>query len=185
MSRARNQMPEERETPDYLSSELRQGAGKEWLAEAAEDERLTELLRRRRQDLSAVALDLVHRGDRVRAELGDSYYTGKAVFAGTDFVTIENDESFIDIRSDAAIWIVERSSSGGHEQTGGSTSLKARLSEAATTGEQVRLVTATGRAHIGSIEIVAQDHVELTDGTSVMVVPLKMIAAVVRSKSRQ
>ncbi len=178
-------MPEERETPDYLSSELRQGAGREWLEEAAEDERLTELLRRRRQDLSNLALDLVHRGDRVRAAVGDRNYTGRAVFAGTDFVTIETDESFTDIRVDEAIWTVERSSSGGHEQTGPSMSLKARLSEVASTGEQVRLMAANGQARIGAIQVVAEDHVEVADGNNVVVIPLNLIAALVRSKPRQ
>ena len=56
------------QTPDReVESHLRQGAGREWLEEAAEDEQLTELLRRRRLDLSGRVLELVHRGGRVRA----------------------------------------------------------------------------------------------------------------------
>jgi hypothetical protein len=178
-------MPEDREIPDNIGSELRQGAGREWLEEAAEDERLTELLRRRQRDLSEVARELVHRGDHVRAELRDRSFSGNAVFAGTDFVTVETDESVVDVRVEVAIWTVEKSHSGGHEQTQRPQSLKARLAELAASGEQVRLVTTDGRAHIGAIEVVAGDHLEVAGEAHATLVPLRLIAAVIRPIPRQ
>ena len=57
--------------PDpHLAAELRQGAGREWAEEAAEDEQLTELLRRRKLELADVVRDLAHRGGRVSVEFG-------------------------------------------------------------------------------------------------------------------
>ena len=46
-------MPGERENDPNLESELRQTAGREWAMDAAEDESLTELMRRRRLGLGA------------------------------------------------------------------------------------------------------------------------------------
>ena len=53
--------------PD-LAAELRQTAGAEWAAEAAEDERLTEVLRRRKLNLGDIAKEMANRGDRISVE---------------------------------------------------------------------------------------------------------------------
>ncbi|MET0696830.1 MAG: hypothetical protein ABWZ58_05325, partial [Acidimicrobiia bacterium] len=78
------------QTPDRdVESHLRHGAGREWLEDAAEDEQLTELLRRRRLDLSGRVLELVHRGERVRTEMGAHTFSGRVVYAGADFASID------------------------------------------------------------------------------------------------
>jgi hypothetical protein len=178
-------MAKERETPDYLESELRQGAGREMSEEAAEDERLTELFRRRQQGLSVRALELVHRGDRIRAEMGESQFTGLATFGGVDFLTLDTGENLVDIRLDAAVFVVELSQSGGHEQLGGAASLKARLAEVAADGQHVRLLTDDRKNRIGSIILVATDYIELAVDSQTVVVPIQMISALIRPKPRQ
>lgn len=173
-------MPEDREFEDYLSSELRQSAGREWQEEAAEDERLSEILRRRQQNFGDLARDVVHRGDRVRAELSGQSFSGQLIFAGSDYATLETSDAHVDIRLDAAVWTIEESSAGGHEQSGGSKTLIARLAETSAGNETVRVITDDGRAYIGSIPIVAIDHLEVVDEGRRVVVPIERLVAVVR-----
>jgi hypothetical protein len=172
-------------TPDRdVESHLRQGAGREWLEEAAEDEKLTELLRRRRLDLSGRILELVHGGERVRAETGGHTFSGRVVYAGADFATVDRGEDLVEVVFDAAVWTVERSASGGIEQSGDMLTFRARLAEIAATAEQVRMIVIDGRAIVGSAEVVAIDHVDVTQDGNTIVVPIRQIAAVIRSTSR-
>ncbi|MGH8873204.1 MAG: hypothetical protein ACRDWS_14670 [Acidimicrobiia bacterium] len=173
------------ERPDgEIEAHLRQGAGREWLAEAAEDEQLTELLRRRRLDLGERARELVHRGERVRAEIGGQTFSGQVVFSGSEFATIDRGEDIVEVVLEAAIWTIERSRSGGHEQGGEPLTFRARLAEIAATSESIRMIVADGRAIVGSIEVVATDHVELSQDGGTIVVPIRLIVAVVRSNAR-
>ena len=173
------------QTPDRdVESHLRQGAGREWLEDAAEDEQLTELLRRRRLDLSGRVLELVHRGERVRAETGAHTFSGRVVYAGADFASIDRGEDRVEIILDSAVWTVERNESGGNEQSGDRLTFRARLAEIAAASESVRLVVVDGRAIVGSIDVVATDHVELTQDGNTIVVPIRQIAAVIRSTSQ-
>jgi hypothetical protein len=172
-------------TPDRdVESHLRQGAGREWLEEAAEDEKLTELLRRRRLDLSGRILELVHGGERVRAETGAHTFSGRVVYAGADFATVDRGEDLVEVVFDAAVWTVERRASGGIEQSGDMLTFRARLAEIAATAEQVRMIVIDGRAIVGSAEVVAIDHVDVTQDGNTIVVPIRQIAAVIRSTSR-
>jgi hypothetical protein len=167
-----------------METHLRQGAGREWLEEAAEDERLTELLRRRRLDMTARVLELVHRGERVRAEVGTHTFSGQVVYAGSDFASIDRGDDTVEVALDAAVWTVERNESGGTEQSGEPLTFRARLSEIAAVGESVRIIVSDGRAIVGSIEVVATDHAEVVQDGSTIVVPIGLIVAVVRSTSR-
>ena len=173
------------QTPDRdVESHLRQGAGREWLEEAAEDEKLTELLRRRRLDLSGRVLELVHRGERVRAETGAHTFSGQVLYAGADFASIHRGDDVVEVVLDSAVWTVERSESGGSEQSGDMLTFRARLAEIAATTESVRIVITDGRAIVGSVEVVATDHVELAQDGNTIVVPIRQIVAMIRSTSR-
>jgi hypothetical protein len=172
-------------TPDRdVESDLRQGAGREWLEEAAEDEKLTELLRRRRLDLAGRVLELVHRGERVRAETGAHTFSGQVMYAGADFATIDRGDDIVEVVLDAAVWTVERSESGGNEQSGDPLTFRARLAEIASNPESVRILVVDGRAIVGSIEVVATDHVEVSQDGNTIIVPIRLIVAVVRSTAR-
>jgi hypothetical protein len=172
-------------TPDRdVESHLRQGVGREWLEEAAEDEKLTELLRRRRLDLAGRILELVHGGERVRAETGAHTFSGRVVYAGADFATVDRGEDVVEVVLDAAVWTVEKTASGGIEQSGDVLTFRARLAEIAATAEQMRMIVNDGRAIVGSVEVVAIDHVEVTQDGNTIVVPTRQIAAVIRSTSR-
>jgi hypothetical protein len=71
----------------------------------------------------------------------------------------------------------------GHEQTGPATSLKARLTELAATGEALRLVVAEGRALVGSVAVVAADQVEFQQDHLTVLVPTDLILAVITSRA--
>lgn len=178
-------MSEDRETEQNLGSELRQGAGREWAEELAEDERLTELGRRRRMDMADRAREFVARGQRVRVETGPQTFTGEVVFAGSDYAVIDRADDIAAVRLDAAIWTVEQYEAGGHEQSGGSTTMKAHLAELESTGETIRLITGDGKALLGSVSVVGADHVEVDQDGLAVVVPLSRIVAVVRPKPRR
>jgi hypothetical protein len=182
MSRARKKM-DERPDPE-LEAHLRHSAGREWVEEAAEDEKLTELLRRRRLDMGGRVLELVHRGERVRAETQGQTFSGQVIYGGSDFATLDRGEDLVEVVLDAAIWSIEPATTGGHEQSGTPLSLRARLAEVASDGAQVRLVVSDGRAIVGSIDVVATDHVQVSQDSNVVVIPVRLIAAVIRPKSR-
>jgi hypothetical protein len=167
-----------------IEEHLRQGAGREWLEDAAEDEQLTELMRRRRLGLGDRARELVHRGERVRAEAGSHTFSGQLVYAGSDFATVDRGEDLVEVVLDAAVWTVERSESGGREQSGEPLSFRARLAELAATPAQVRVIVADGRVILGSIELAATDHVEMSQDGHTIVVPTRLILAVIRPSAR-
>ena len=121
----------------------------------------------------------------MRAEMAGQSFTGTAVYAGADFLTLDADESLIDVAADRVIWVVERQTAGGREQSGEPMSLKARLSEISETETVVRLITTNGQARVGPITAVAVDHIEIGDQQGVVLIPLPLIGAVVRSKPLQ
>lgn len=182
MSRARNRMTEERENGGYLESELRQGAGREWAEEAAEDEHLSELMRLRRMDLGAKAQELVDQGRRVRVETGPQTFAGAVTFAGSDYAVVARADDVVAVKLDAATWTVEQIEATEQAQPGGAETLTAHLAELSSTGETVRLIVSDGRALVGSISVVATDHLEVDQGGPPVVVPLRMLLAVIRPK---
>jgi hypothetical protein len=173
------------ERPDReIEAHLRHGAGREWIEEAAEDEKLTELLRRRRLDLGGRVLELVHRGERARAETQGQTFTGHVIYAGSDFATLDRGEDLVEVVLETAIWAVEPATRGGHEQSGTPLSFRARLAEIASSGAQVRFVIADGRAVVGSVEVVATDHVEISQDGNPILMPIGLISAVIRPNDR-
>lgn len=165
-----------------LASELRQGAGREWNEEAAEDERLTALHDRRRFGLADMAKDMANRGERVTVEYGGHSFSGAVVGAGSDYATVEGSGLRADIRLDAGYWsvITAAMETPPGEATG--ESLTARLSEHAERGTMLRLAIPAGQLVIGRVTVVADDHIELTDADGrKLFVPMSMILAVTQS----
>ncbi|HZD24443.1 MAG TPA: hypothetical protein VE569_13750 [Acidimicrobiia bacterium] len=174
---------EYRPDPDpSLASELRQSAGREWAEEAAEDERLTELQRRRRLTLSDQAKELVNRGDRVSVEFGGHSFSGAVVSAGEDFATIEGPGQIAEIRLAKARWSVLASDQPAEGGPGGVESFRALLHQHSAAEQAVRLALPGGDMVIGTLKIIAEDHIEMddVDGRR-LIVPLDMILGVVRS----
>jgi len=174
---------DERPDPE-IEAHLRHGAGREWLEDAAEDEQLTEVMRRRRLGLADRARELVHRGERVRAEAGSHTFSGQVVYAGSDFATVDRGEDLVEVVLDAALWTVEHGDSGGEEQNGEPLSFRARLAEVAAAPGAVRVIVADGRVIMGSVELVAADHVEMAQDGNTVVIPIRLIVAMIRPNAR-
>jgi hypothetical protein len=169
--------------PDpHLAAELRQGVGRELAEEAAEDERLTDLLRRRRLELADVVKDLAHRGGRVSVEFGGHSFSGLLAAAGIDYATIDRADQTADIRLDVATWSILPSDSPDDSKMGGAESFRALLHEYSAAETAVRLALPGGEIVIGAIAVVAVDHVEVrdVDGRQIYV-PSTIILAVIRS----
>ncbi len=167
--------------PD-LAAELRQGAGREWAEEAAEDERLTELGRRRRLTLNDVAKEMVNKGQRASIEFSSHTFSGAVVWAGEDFATIQGAGQLCEVRLEAATWSVLPVGEPAETWPTGPESLRAALFENAESGIVVRLAFPAGEFAIGSIDVVAGDHVEFKDADGRhLYVATGRILAVIRS----
>lgn len=174
---------ENRPNPDpNLASELRQGAGRELNEEAAEDERLTELQRRRRLTLADQAKEFVNRGDRVSVEFSGHTFGGAVVSAGQDYVTIEGPGQTADVRMAAARWSVLPGDRSTETAVAGAESFRAVLHEHSASQQTVRLALPGGDMVIGALAVIAEDHVEVDDvDHRRLIVPFQMILGVVRS----
>lgn len=165
-----------------LASELRQGAGREWSEEAAEDERLTELHRRRRLTLSDQAKEFVNRGDRVSVEFSGHSFGGAVTKAGADYATVEGPDQAADIKLDSARWSVMTADQPAETVPVGAESFRAVLHEHSASEQVLRIALPGGDMVIGKVAVVAEDHVEVSDPDQRrLIVPMSMILAVVRS----
>jgi hypothetical protein len=170
-------------TPDpNLASELRQRAGQEWNEEAAEDERLTELHRRRRLTLEDMAKEMVNRGDRVSVEFSGHSFGGAVVGAGSDFATVDGPGQTADIKLDGARWSVLITDTPSETRAAGPESFRAMLHQHSNAEQVVRLALPGGDMVIGRLSVIADDHVEVDDvDNRRLIVPMRLILAVVRS----
>ena len=165
-----------------LASELRQGAGQEWNEEAAEDERLTELHRRRRLTLADQAKEWVNRGDRVSVEFGGHSFGGAVTKSGEDYATVEGPDQTADIILETARWSVLTTDEPSEGSPGGTESFRAVLHEHSASDHVVRLTLPGGDMVMGKVTVVATDHVEVTDvDERRLIVPMYLVLGVVRS----
>ncbi|HET8739659.1 MAG TPA: hypothetical protein VFO17_07990 [Acidimicrobiia bacterium] len=175
-----------REPDPDLASELRQGAGREWNEEAAEDERLTEIHRRRRLSLGDQAKEMVNRGDRVSVEFGGHSFSGAVISAGDDYATVEGAGQTADIRLDVTRWSLLPTGQPARARPTGLESFQAVLHTHAASAHVVRLALPGGDMVIGTVEVVAEDHVVMNDvDQRRLIVPTNVILAVVRSSEAQ
>jgi hypothetical protein len=165
-----------------LASELRQSAGREWTEEAAEDEKLTELHRRRKMTLADSGKELVNRGNRVSVEFGGHSFSGAVVAGGSDYVLVEGPGQAADIKLDEARWSILPSEASEERVPTSLESFKAVLHQHSAEARIVRLALPGGDMVIGTIVVVADDHVEMADVDGrQLIVPLKLVLALVRS----
>ena len=182
MSRARKGMDLSKDPDPELGAELRQTAGREWAEEAAEDERLTELLRKRRLELRDVARDWIHKGDRVSAGFDGHNFSGAVVAAGDDYATLKESGQFADVLLGVASWNV-LTRGEPVEPTGDAAGSFRRLLHEHASGEvKVRLALPGGELVIGTIAVVAVDHLEIVDVDDRHIyIPNGLVLATIRS----
>lgn len=171
--------------PD-LGAELRQGAGSEWAEEASEDEQLTEVLRKRRLDLSDVLKEISNRGDRVTIQFGGHSFGGVVSHAGEDYATVVAPGQSADVRLDASTWSIVPSLEPGDTQPGGAGTFKELLQEFEASNARVRLALPEKQVLVGQIAVVATDHLEVNDADGrLLYLPFEMVLGVIRSTDFQ
>lgn len=174
--------PDSEPDPD-LAAELRGTAGREWLEEAAEDERLTELMRRRRMTLHEVMAEAGNRGDRVSVEFGGHTFSGSIAGVAQDFATISGVGQTADVKLAVGVWSVLVSGEPAQRGTGIEAEtfvalLKTYEAERAT----LRFALGGGSVAVGRIVVVAGDHIEMADPDDRrLYLPLESILATIRS----
>ncbi len=150
---------------DHELAQLGQAFRDELRAEAEAYEALAAKALLRGRTLAEVAVELLHRGDRVAVRCGDEVFTGEVIDAVGDLVRIRLAVGAVDVdlAGVTSIRVVERVRSGGRGRGGGATSFTARLHEHEAARVSVELGGATLPSIQGRIEAVATDHVVLTE----------------------
>ncbi len=161
-----------------LGRELRQGAGRELREEAATDEELSEMQRRRRLDLASVARMAMHRGDRVTVAAGGLTLGDQLLAVGDDYLTMASDPGVVDVALEGAIVTVEPRREGGKSGRPASRTFRARLAELEQDDSVAEVVTHSGMRTRGRIEVAASDHLMIAEESALTYVPYGEIAVV-------
>ncbi len=179
-------MDYERNPDPDLASELRQGAGRELNEEAAEDERLTEAYRQRQLSLGDRAAEMVNRGDRVSVEFGGHSFSGAVIAAGSDYATVAGAGQTADIKVAVARWSVLPLEHAAESHVAGAESFRALLQDYSMSDRVVRFALPGGDMVIGTVSVVAEDHIEVNDvDQRRLIVPMNLILGVVKSSETQ
>lgn len=181
MSRARKAVDRNKDPDPDLAAELRSTAGREWAEEAAEDERLTELQRRRRQPLSDVMKELAARRERVSAEFGGHNFSGSLIAAGDDFVTVEGTGQVADIRLEGAVWSTLPGDAQPSDLVSRELTFRGLIHEYAASETRIRIALPAGGFATGAVTVVATDHLEMVDvDQRRLLLPMDTVLAVIR-----
>ena len=182
-------MPDEDLTSDL--SDMARRLRAERREEQEELEEAIEEQNRAATDLSAVALELMHRGDVVRVSVGEHHnFLGHVVHVGADLMTLEDAAgNAIDVFLPAmrSLRVAERKREGGQaRRTEHPVRFRGRLAEAEATAAELEVGTTTGPPLAGTIDSVAVDHVALRarDGSE-WILPLTSIAFTIRRAGRR
>lgn len=162
-----------------LGRELRQSAGRELQEEAATDEELSEIQRRRRLDLAEAARMAMHRGDRVTATVGDIIVSRPLLAVGSDYMTMSDESGVVDVRLDVAVLTFEVRSEGGTSGRPAARTFRARLAELEQERCAIEVVVRGGGRMTGRIDVAAADHIALIeDSGSLTYLPYGEVVAV-------
>jgi hypothetical protein len=169
-----------------LASQLRQTAGREWVEEAAEDERLTEVMRQRGLTISQLFADMVHRGERVSVDFGGHNFSGALVSGGEDYATIEGSGQVADVKLVTGIWSLLIRGQPVETRSGSPETFKALMQQYVASKTRLRVALPDNQVAVGSIAVVAVDHIELLDADGRPIyIPDQSVLAVIRSSEIQ
>jgi hypothetical protein len=168
---------------DELAAELRRRVGAEFVMESAEIEQLAEQQRRRRADLAESARRAMHRGDRVTVTCQTGRWSGQLWAVGDDYLVLEAIDTWIEAYLPSVGLEIEPARSGGRSGSPASVTWRARLTELELEGDTVTVVAPPANIEVtGRIEVVAADHIVLATGDRRSVLPITMIAVMLRQR---
>lgn len=164
---------------DDLARHLRQSAGQELRAEAAEDEELMQLQRLRRWTLAEAARAAMHRGDRITVWVAGQALTHPVVVVGDDYLTMKTDERWADVHLRETVMTVSSNPAGGRSGRPAAATFRARMGEHEQERVPVEVMTIPEDRWSGRLEVLASDHLALEgpDGQR-SYIPLESVAVV-------
>ena len=175
-------MSQEQHPDQDLAAELRQTAGAEWVAEAAEDERLTQVHRRRKLTLSDIAKEMANHRERISVEFGGHNFTGAVIGAGEDYVAIHGPGQVAEVELQRARWSILNSDGPPVEPVQTAESFRAALHQHAAGDTTVTLALDRGELVFGKIIVVATDHLEVADvDRRRFYIPMEIVLGTIRS----
>ena len=164
-----------------LAAELRRRVGSEFVLESEEIEQLAEQQRRRRADLAESARRAMHRGDRVTITCQTGRWSGRIWTVGDDYLMLETVETWVEAHLPLVGLEVEPARSGGRSGSPASATWRARLTELELEGVFVTVVAPGANMEVsGKLEVVASDHIAIATGERLAVLPISMVAIVIR-----
>jgi len=168
---------------DDLAAELRRRVGAEFMQESAEIEQLAEQQRRRRADLAESARGAMHRGDRVTLTCQTGRWSGQLWAVGDDYLVLETIDTWVEAHLPSVGLELEPSRSGGRSGSPASATWRARLTELELEGDSVSVVAPQANVEVsGKIEVVALDHLAIAAGDRRSLLPISMVAVVLRQR---
>ncbi len=168
---------------EELATELRRRVGAEFVMESAEIEQLAELQRRRRADLAESARRAMHRGDRVTITCQTGRWSGQLLTVGDDYLVLEAVDTWIEAHLPSVGLEIEPARSGGRSGSPASVTWRARLTELELEGDTVTVLAPPANIEVtGTIEVVAADHIVVATGDRITVLPITLIAVVLRQR---
>ncbi|MGQ0849504.1 MAG: hypothetical protein ACT4OP_10360 [Actinomycetota bacterium] len=170
---------------DDLAEDLRRRVGHEIRQEAAEVERLTDLMRRRREKMADVAIRAMHGGDRVTVRSRAGAWTGMIEAVGEDYLTLRAGHQVIDAQLAGVGLEIAAARLGGRSGRPDSATWKARLAELSETQAQlVVFAPDLGLKVSGIITLVGANHLEVSlpsgDRPVSTYLPLRSVTLVVQ-----
>lgn len=171
---------------DELARSLREGVGQDWREEAAADESLTELQRRRHTTLAETLRLATAAGHRIVIWISSRAIADSITGIGADHVECESDDGTWIVRIASARFEIVRTPSGGASIRSFEETFRARLAEIEMGGTPVEVVTSDGGSHHGAITVLATDHIAVTmESEATTLVPLELVAAVLSRPSNR
>lgn len=161
-----------------IARQLRQGPGRDMRAEAAADEELTELQRRRQMDLAGAARTAMHRGDVVTASVAGLTLSHPVIAVGDDYLTMEDGERWIDLRLIDTVLTITPRPSGGRSGRPSAATFRARIAELEQEGIEVGLLLRWGDQWEGRLLVIGADHVLVASDSRDSYIPLGSIVVV-------
>ena len=168
---------------DDLAEELRRRVGSEFVLENEEVEQLAEQQRRRRAELAELARRAMHRGDRVTITCQTGRWSGQLWAVGDDYAVLETVDTWVEAFLPSVGLEIEPARSGGRSGAPASATWRARLTEFELEGLVVTVVAPGANVEAsGKIEVVATDHIAVATGERLAVLPISMVAVVIRPR---
>jgi hypothetical protein len=125
----------------------------------------------------------MHGGDRVTVSCQAGRWSGQLWAVGDDYLVLEAVDVWIEAHLPSIGLEMEPARSGGRSGSPASATWRARLTELELEGTVVSVLAPQANVEVtGTIEVVAADHIVVATGDRKTVLPITLIAVVLRQR---